>query len=58
MGHGGRYGMVIFGFVMLAIQGLVFFGPPPASDKAIAVTALLSYLILAGVAYGLERRRA
>jgi hypothetical protein len=30
----GRFGMVAFGVVMAIIQSIVFFGPPPVSDKA------------------------
>jgi len=55
--RGGRYGMVVFGLVMLMIQSLVFFGPPPPSDKAPAVMALASYFVFAWVAYRLERKR-
>jgi hypothetical protein len=44
-----RLRLVIFGLVMLAIQAYVFFGPPPVSDKAAAVTALASYAVLAAV---------
>ncbi len=55
---GGRYGMIIFGFVMLVVQGLAFFGPQPASANGAAVEALLSYLVFAGVAYWLEWKRA
>ena len=55
---GGRYGMMIFGLAMLGLQGLVFFGPPPPGANAAAITALSSYLLLAGVAYWLERKRA
>jgi membrane-bound metal-dependent hydrolase YbcI (DUF457 family) len=54
----GRFGIVIFGFVMLAVQAYVFFGPPPTSDKAAATTALVSYLAFAGIAYWLEGKRA
>ena len=54
----GRYGMVIFGVLMLGIQSYVFFGPPPSSDKAAAVTALASYFIFAAVAFWLERKRS
>jgi hypothetical protein len=54
----GRYGMEIFAVLMLFIQAYVFFGPPPASDKAAAITALAAYLIFAAVAYFLETRRA
>ena len=56
--RGGRFGFVIFGFVMLAVQAYVFFGPPPTSDKAAAITALVSYLAFAGIAYWLEGKRA
>jgi hypothetical protein len=56
--RGGRFGMVIFGFVMLAVQALVFFGPPPSSDKSAAVTALVVYFAFAGIAYWLEGKRA
>ena len=53
----GRYGMVIFGFAMLIVESIVFFGPPLASDKAAAVTALFWYFAFAGVAYWLEGKR-
>jgi hypothetical protein len=43
---------------MLGVQSIVFFGPPPASDKAAAVLALVAYAVFAGVAYWLERKRA
>lgn len=54
----GRYGPMVFGLVMLLIQASVFFGPPPPSDKAVAVMGLGSYLTFAAVAYWLERKRA
>ncbi len=57
-GRGGGYGMLIFGLVMLAIQSSGFFGPPPSSDKAAAVTALVFYFVFAGTAYWLEGKRA
>ena len=49
--------MILFGVVMVAMQGVVFFGPPPPSDKAIAVTALASYFGFAAVVYWLEQKR-
>jgi hypothetical protein len=55
--RGGRFGIVIFGVVMLAFQAFVFFGPPPTSDKAAAVTSLLFYFAFAGIAYWLEGKR-
>ena len=57
-GRGGRYGMIIFGVIMLVVQSSVFFGPPPPSDNAVAVMALVSYFVFAGVAYWLERKRS
>src|SRR6266700_432090 len=56
--RGGRYGMWIFGIAMLSVQSTVFFGPPPPSDKAAAIMALVAYGVFAGVAYWLERKRA
>ena len=48
--------IVLFGLIMLAIQAYVFFGPPPASDNAAALTALAAYAIFAAVIRLLERR--
>ena len=56
--RGGHFGIVIFGFVMLAVQAFVFFGPPPTSDKAAAVSALILYFAFAGIAYWLKGKRA
>lgn len=53
----GRLGPPIFGLLMLAIQGYVFFGPPPASPLAAALTALFSYVAFAAVAHWLDRNR-
>ena len=56
-GPGHRAGMAVFGMIMLAIQAYIFFGPPPASDKAAAVTALVAYAVFAVVIRLLERPR-
>jgi hypothetical protein len=53
----GRVGLPIFGVVMLAIQSYVFFGPPPASPAAAAMTALVSYVVFAALAEWLARQR-
>lgn len=55
---GGRYGMVIFTFILLAMQLFIFFGSPPSSDKAAAVSALACYFLFAGIACWLERKRS
>ena len=51
-----RVPVAVFGLVMLAIQAYVFFGPPPASDKAAARTALAAYAVFAAVVARLARR--
>ena len=53
---GGRYGMAIFGLAMLGLQAIAFFGAPPPSPNAAAITALTSYFLLAAIAYWLERK--
>jgi hypothetical protein len=53
----GRYGMVVFGLVTVAVQAYVFFGPPPVSDKAAAATALVLYFVFAAIVYWLEQKR-
>jgi hypothetical protein len=55
---GGRYGMLIFAVVILPLQAFVFFGPPPSSGSAAAITALVFYAVFAAVAYKLEKKRA
>jgi hypothetical protein len=49
---------MVFGVLMLAIQAYVFFGPPPASDRAAAWTALIAYAVFATVIWWLLDRRA
>jgi len=51
-----RVPVALFGLVMLAIQAYVFFGPPPASDRAAALTALAAYAVFAAVVARLARR--
>ena len=53
----GRIGPPVFGVVMLAIQAYVFFGPPPVSPAAAAITALVSYAVFALAAWWLARQR-
>ena len=51
-------GTLAFGILMLAIQAYVFFGPPPASDRAAASTALIAYAIFAIAIWWLQDRRS
>jgi hypothetical protein len=52
-----RAATTVFCLFMLAIQAYVFFGPPPVSDKAAAVTAIAAYIVFAVVIRLLEGRR-
>ena len=58
LGAARRTAMLVFGAIMLGIQAYIFFGPPPASDKAAAFTALVSYVVFALIIRALERRPA
>lgn len=51
-------GTFVFGVIMVALQIYFFFAPPPPSDKAIAVTAFGSYIVLALVIWWLQDRKA
>jgi hypothetical protein len=53
----GRVGLPVLGVVMVAIQSYIFFGPPPASPAAAAMTALVSYVVFAALAEWLARQR-
>ena len=48
---------LVFGVVMLAIQAYVFFGPPPVSGAAAAMTALAAYAIFAAAIWWMQDRR-
>lgn len=53
----GKYGFLIFGLGMVGLQSSVFFGAPPPTPAAAAVTALFAYVVLAAIAYWLEKKR-
>jgi len=53
----GKFGMPVFSIVLLAVQAVVFFGAPPSSPSAAALTAILSYVVFAAVVYWLEKKR-
>ena len=56
-GNIGRYGFIVFGIVMLAIQVLPFYTPPPSSGNMVAISALFAYVLFAAIAAWLERKR-
>ena len=53
----GRYGMVVFGFLMAVVEAMIFFGPGITSPVAGAVTALSVYVVFTAIVYWLERQR-
>ena len=54
--HVRPLGTWLFGVVMLGIQAYVFFGPPPASDRTAASTALVAYAVFAVLIWWLQDR--
>ena len=51
------YSLPVLVGIVVALQVGMLVGPPPPSDRAMAVTALLSYFAIAGVVAWLERGR-
>jgi hypothetical protein len=51
----GRYVFAAFVMLLAAVQVIANFGPPPDSPRAMAVTALAFYGVLAGLAAWVER---
>jgi len=53
----GKYGMIILVILMLVFNLDTLFGSPPPSPQFVAGSALSSYLVLAGIAFWLDRQR-
>jgi len=55
----GKYGMPIFVVLLLAINVLNIFGPlsPKETESSVAVSAVIAYLVIAGIAFWLDRFR-
>jgi hypothetical protein len=54
---GGTAGFVVFSVLLVAVQLMVFFGAPPGSATAAALTALIGYTLFSAIPAWLERRR-
>ena len=54
----GKYGMVVFAFLLLVFNMLNLFGPPPPNVQMVAASGLVFYLLLAGAAFWLDKKRA
>jgi len=53
-----RYGMPVFVAVLLAVNIVNLFGPPPPDFIGLFASAMLTYLGFAAIAYWLDRARA
>lgn len=53
----GTLGVPILGVVLVALQSMVFFGAPPETPSAAALTALFAYFLFFLLAFWLERYR-
>jgi hypothetical protein len=54
-----KIGIIIFTAALVLIQtSNTFVRPPPSSDRAFAITALVFYTVFAVIAFLLEKRRA
>ena len=53
----GRFGMPVFGVAMLALQAVVFFGPPPPSVAAIAWVGIAGGVLTGALGYWIDRHR-
>jgi len=53
-----RFAIPVFCCAMLILQTAMLYGPPPPTDRAMAMTGLFAYALLIGVIAWLERGRA
>ncbi len=53
----GKYGMPVFALLLLVFNMLNLFGPPPPSAQMVAMSGLVFYILLAGVAFWLDKKR-
>ena len=55
----GKYGMPVFIALLLLVNIINIYGPPPAGGKVeMAISAMAAYLAFAGIAFWLDRKRA
>jgi hypothetical protein len=53
----GKYGMIAFAFMLIAVNGMNIFGPPPEGLNSLAIISLVSYFAFGGIAFWLDRMR-
>lgn len=53
----GKYGMIAFAVVLIAVNVFNIFGPPPDSLNIMAIFSLVSYFAFGGIAFWLDKKR-
>ena len=54
----GKYGMIAFAVVLIAMNAFIMFGPPPESVNFSVVSLLVLYLVFTGIAFWLDQKRS
>ena len=54
----GKYGMIAFAVVLIAVNVFNIFGPPPDSLNIMAIYSLVSYFAFGGIAFWLDKKRS
>jgi len=54
---GAKYGMLIFAVILVIFNTINLIGPPPPDINMLAIFGLTNYLILAAVAFWLDKKR-
>lgn len=53
----GKFGMIIFAAFLLSANAINLMGPPPPNVEMLAVSGLSMFLLFAGIAFWLDRKR-
>ncbi len=53
----GKYGMVVFGIVVVAQEAVIYFCPLPLTVTIVTTSAFVTFWVLAGIVFWLERQR-
>ena len=53
----GKYGMVAFSIILIAVNIYNIFGPPPENQNMLAAMSMFSYFAFGGIAFWLDKER-
>lgn len=54
----GKYGMLMFSIVLIAVNAFNIYGPPPENQNMMAAMSLFSYFSFGGIAFWLDKKRS